>query len=52
MMVKCPDSSAVYQINVQGRVKGKAFEITENIFEFLPVKKSEGVFFYHHEMKS
>ena len=39
MLVKCPDSSAVYQIMAQGRMKGKAFEITENIYEFLPVQK-------------
>lgn len=51
MKVSCPDSSATYQVLVQGRYAGNAFEITENVYEFLPVAKREAVYFNHYVMK-
>lgn len=48
MRVKCPDSSSTYQITVQGHKIGSAIEITENVYEFLPVAEKEAVYFYHH----
>lgn len=52
MRVKCADSSSTFVLAIQGRVEGKAFEITENIYEFLPVAQKEAVFFYYREMSA
>lgn len=49
MQIKAADSQATYQISTQARSKDVAYQIAENIYEFVVLNKpKEAMYFYSH----
>lgn len=49
MQIKAADSQATYQISTQARSKDAAYQIAENIYEFVVLNKArEAMYFYSH----
>jgi hypothetical protein len=48
MRVTARDAPCTYQLNLQGRKKVEGFEMYENVFEFVPVRGRQMMYFYSH----
>lgn len=46
--VTARDAACTFQLNVQGRKKVEGFQMYENVFEFVPIRQKQNMYFYSH----